>query len=164
MADNLLILGAGQYGMVAKEIAESMKCYEKIDFLDDNNEIAIGKLQDYSNFVSEYSYAIVAIGNPEIRLNFIRKLERANYKIATLISPMAYVSPSAEVMPGSIIEPCAVVQTDAVVFKGVIISSGAVIRHNATVGEGCHCDCGCVVMTNSKVPSNLKICCNEVYK
>ena len=164
MIGNLLILGAGQYGMLAKEIAESMKCYEKIDFLDDNNEIAIGKLQDYSNFVSEYPYAVVAIGNPEIRLNLIRKLEQANYKIATLISPMAYISPTAKVMHGSIIEPCAVVQTDAVVSKGVIISSGAVVRHNAFVGEGCHCDCGSVVMTNSKVPSNLKICCNEVYK
>ena len=32
---NLLIIGAGQYGMVAKEIAESMKCFEKIDFVDD---------------------------------------------------------------------------------------------------------------------------------
>ena len=32
---NLLIIGAGQYGVVAKEIAESMKCFEKIDFVDD---------------------------------------------------------------------------------------------------------------------------------
>ena len=41
---NLLILGAGQYGMVAKEIAESMRKYDHIDFLDDNNPIAVGKL------------------------------------------------------------------------------------------------------------------------
>ncbi len=32
---NLLILGAGQYGQIAKEIAESMGCFEKISFLDD---------------------------------------------------------------------------------------------------------------------------------
>lgn len=38
---NLLILGAGQYGYVAKEVAESMGHFEKITFLDDNNERAI---------------------------------------------------------------------------------------------------------------------------
>jgi hypothetical protein len=34
---NLLILGAGQYGMVAKEIAEATGDYTAIAFLDDNN-------------------------------------------------------------------------------------------------------------------------------
>ena len=48
--NNLLILGAGQFGLMVKEIAESMSCFDKIDFLDDNNEIAIGKLCDYEEF------------------------------------------------------------------------------------------------------------------
>ena len=36
MNKNLLILGAGIYGLVAKEIAESMGCFGKIAFVDDN--------------------------------------------------------------------------------------------------------------------------------
>ena len=48
--NNLLILGAGQFGLMVKEIAESMGCFDKIDFLDDNNEIAVGKLCDYEEF------------------------------------------------------------------------------------------------------------------
>lgn len=39
--NNLLILGAGQYAYVAKEAAESMGYFEKIAFLDDNNERAM---------------------------------------------------------------------------------------------------------------------------
>lgn len=39
MNKDLLILGAGQYGMVAKEIAEAMNCFQKIDFLDDVNQL-----------------------------------------------------------------------------------------------------------------------------
>ncbi len=34
--ENLLIIGAGQYGMVAKEISDAMNCFGRIDFLDDN--------------------------------------------------------------------------------------------------------------------------------
>ena len=53
MNKNLLILGAGQYGCVAKEIAESMKVFKKIDFLDDHNEIAVGKIAEYEKFKFE---------------------------------------------------------------------------------------------------------------
>ena len=35
MNRNLLIIGAGIYGVVAKEIAMSMNCFENISFLDD---------------------------------------------------------------------------------------------------------------------------------
>ena len=44
---NLLILGAGQYGQIVYETAEAMGCFDRIDFLDDQNPIAIGVLEDY---------------------------------------------------------------------------------------------------------------------
>ncbi len=44
--NRLLILGAGQYGFVAREVAEAMGCFTSIDFLDDHSDIAIGKLDD----------------------------------------------------------------------------------------------------------------------
>ena len=51
MNKNLLILGAGQYGQVAKEIAEDIGYFEKISFLDDRcgenlerNDLIIGNL------------------------------------------------------------------------------------------------------------------------
>lgn len=57
----LLILGAGQYGFVAKEVAEAMGCYSHIDFLDDYSDIAVGKLNDIDTI--EYDEAFIAIGN-----------------------------------------------------------------------------------------------------
>ncbi len=36
MNNNLLIIGAGCFGLAAKETAEAMGCFEKISFLDDN--------------------------------------------------------------------------------------------------------------------------------
>ena len=38
MNKNLLIIGAGALGIVAKEIAESMGIFEKIAFVDDEYE------------------------------------------------------------------------------------------------------------------------------
>lgn len=44
--ENLLIIGAGQHGAVVREIADSMSCFDRIDFLDDNSSEAVGKVSD----------------------------------------------------------------------------------------------------------------------
>ena len=150
--------------MMVKEIAESTDCFDEIAFLDDNNEIAIGRLESYQTLVCEYQYAIVAIGNPNIRLSYIEKLEKAGFVVETLVSPYAYVSPSAQIMAGSIIEPMAVVQAHTTLARGCIVSSGAVVRHNACVGDVCHIDCNAVVMSNVLVPANTKVEACSVYK
>ena len=65
MNKNLFIIGAGQYGFVAKEIAGEMNFFDKIDFLDDNNEIAIGNFERYEELSASYSYDVAAIDNSE---------------------------------------------------------------------------------------------------
>lgn len=165
MNKNLLILGAGQYGQVAREVAESMGCFEKIAFLDDNDDKdgALGKLSDYEKFVTEYDYAFVAIGNAEVRLEYIRKLEEARYSVAILVSPHAHVSKSAQLMKGSIVEARAVVNSNSIVCVGAFVCAGAVVNHNALVGEGCLLDCGSVVGAGVMLPEKTKLGDNEVF-
>ncbi len=160
---NLLILGAGQYGTVVKEIAKSMCCYEKIDFLDDmfelekseisQHEQLIGRLSDYQNFVAKYSYAIVAIGNPEIRKKWTEKLVGAGYEIPVIISPRAFVGNTAQLRYGVIVEPMAVVHENVTIGIGTIVSAGAVVNHNSFVADYCHIDNNAVVMRGAKVES-----------
>lgn len=153
---NLLILGAGQYGMVAREIVESMELFNTIEFLDDNNPSAVGKLDDYKKLSGEYSCAVVAIGDPEIRLKLIGELGAAGYDVITLIHDKAYISPSAKIGQGSIIEPMAVIHTDVNVGTGCIISAGTIINHNSVIGDGCHIDCGTVIGARTTVPAKTK--------
>ncbi|MCI8487701.1 MAG: PglB [Clostridia bacterium] len=160
---NLLILGAGQYGQVAKEVAESMGCFEKIAFLDDNSEQAIGKLEVYENFVTEYSYAFVAIGSADIRLKYIEKLEEACFRIALLVSPKAFISSSAQLMKGTIVEPMAVVNANSTVAIGCLVCAGAIVNHNSFVGDGCQLDCGSVVGSRVILTARTHLKYNEVF-
>lgn len=153
----LLILGCGQFGMMVKEIAEEMKRFEKIGFLDDNNPLAVGKMSEYADFFREYDSAIVAVGNSEIRSFYYGKLLEAGYIIPNIVSKSAYVSPTATLGIGVVIEPMATVQTGAEVGEGSIVSSGAVVRHNAKVGSFCHIDCGAVVHSAAFVEDSTKI-------
>lgn len=164
MNKNLLIIGGGQYGAIAKETAEAMGCFEKIDFLDDNKSGAVGKLNDYENFADKYSYAFTAFGNSELRLKWIQKLEECCFHIPVLVHPKAYISPSAQIGKGSLVEPNAAVQANSTLAIGVYVSANAVINHNSFVGDGCHIDCGAVVGSNIIVPARTKIECGRIIE
>lgn len=171
MNNNLLIVGAGIYGVVAKEIADSMKCFGKIAFVDDvrkttpNGIEVVGTCADLENLVCEYSNIIVAIGNPEIRLSLLQKIkEETPFRIVTLVSPYAYVSPTAQIMPGSIVEPMAVIHTGSLISTGCIISAGAVLNHASMCCDGVHVDCNATVAGASFVPAGAKIKSGEVFE
>ena len=154
----LLILGAGQYGLVAKEVAEVMGCFTQIDFLDDHSEIAIGKLNDIDNI--EYDVDFVAIGNPAIRSQYLDRIKKA----ATLIHPRACVSLSAKIGKGCIVEAGAVICADAKVGKGTIVMANAVVGHNATVGDYCQLKYNCTIPEMASVTSSQIVACNSVWE
>ncbi len=147
----LLILGAGQYGFVAKEVAESMGCFSQIDFLDDRSDIAIGKLDDIEKI--EYDVAVVAIGNPVVRSKLLAKVE----KPITLVHPHAMVSKTATVDIGCIVEAMAVVCSNATVGKGCLVMSGAVVGHDSKVGDYCQLKYNCVISERETVPDMSKV-------
>ncbi len=171
MSQNLLIVGAGIYGLVVKEIAESTGRFERIAFVDDDpKEVRdgmqiIGTTEDLADLSGEYSNAVVAIGNPAVRqdmLNFIQ--EKTNLKPATLISPKAYVSPSAVIGDGSIIEPMSVVNTGCVLGRGCLICAGAVVNHAAKCGDCVQVDCNATVAGSAVVPDGVKVAVGTVYE
>ena len=161
--NNLLIIGAGQYGHVAKEIAESMGTFEKIDFLDDNSNDAVGKTDEFRCLNEKYRCAFVAIGNSQLRLKLIRELQAFGYEVVNLISPYAYISKSAVLDEGISVEPMAVINTEVRVECGCLISAGAVINHNSTIQKGCHIDCNATVPSGKTVPSATKVEYGKVF-
>ena len=170
MNRSLLIVGAGTYGMLAYEIAVDMDCFGRICFVDDNakrteNGIdVIGTTADIKTLAAEYSDIVVAIGRPDVRLSVIERIKSETaLNIATLISPRAYVSPSAVIHGGCVIEPMAVVHTGCVIQQGCLICAGAVINHKSTCEEGVHVDCNATVTGYATVPKGTKIKCNELY-
>lgn len=164
MNNNLLILGAGGYGHVVREIAEDTGIFDKIDFLDDSSPLAIGKFGDAEKFLKGYRNAVVALGNAELRLGYIEKLRAAGFQIPAIISPKAYVSNSAKIGNGTIVEPFSAVNANSEVGIGVLLRCGSVIDHNAKVGDFCYIDCGVVVKANNSVGFKIKIAANSVVE
>lgn len=172
MNKNLLILGAGQYGTVVKEIAEEMGCFENIAFLDDSfgtdnpnyHEEAIGKIEALDEHRTNYTYAIPAIGNADKRLELMSLLEENGYRIPVIVSTRAYVSKSVQLQKGVVVEPLAGVHANVVIGAGTYLSMGAVVNHNSVVLEGCHIDNNAVVMSGALVVAKTYIAPCEVVR
>ena len=144
---NLLILGAGAHGRTVRELAESLRLFPRIAFLDDNleNPLAKGRCQDCSKFRETYPVAIAAIGDVDLRLRWIRMLVREGFVLPVLIHPSAVISPSAQIGYGSVVEARATIGPDVKIGAGSIIASGATIDRGVVLPEGSMIRCGQVV-------------------
>jgi NDP-sugar pyrophosphorylase family protein len=156
---SLLIVGAGGYGQLVREIAE-INGYEKIDFLDDISPLAVGKIDELEARESDYDASIVAIGNSVVREEVFSKLQRP----VTLIHPTAVVSSTATLGHGCVIEANAVVNSEAVIGTASFICAGAVVNHNTVVNEFCQIDCNAVVGSGAEVVRGIKVLSCTVYK
>ena len=170
MERNLLILGAGIYSLVAYEIAVDMGCFGRIDFADDGREYAyngskvVGGTEDLGVYSADYTDIAVAIGNPAVRLSLISKIKSdTECNVATLVSPKAYIAPSALIGCGCVIEPMAVVHSGCVLSDGCIVSAGAVVNHAAKCLLGVHVDCNATVPGNVIVPEGTKVKSGTVF-
>jgi len=158
----LLILGAGQFGNLIRELCEMTGEWETIDFLDDKSDKAIDKLDNYRKYIDKYDYAYVAFGNNAMRRVWMEKIEEC-YKIPVLIHPTAFVSPSAELGDGTVVLPKAVVHTNSVTGKGCIVNVGAILDHDSVMENYTHLCVGvvvkarCVIKENSRLESGTVI-------
>lgn len=157
---SLLIIGAGGHGQVVYEIARSLG-FERIDFLDDNYEGAIGKIDDIEKFI-EYENAFCGIGNNQFRGIIIERLHKAGYKVPVLIHPTAYISVSAVIDEGTVVEPKAIVNAHSIVKAGSIISVGAIVDHDVVIGRCAHINSGSIVKAGGFVDDYDKLEAGEV--
>ena len=153
MVRRLLIVASKRYGDYVKEIADSMGCFEKIAFVDNEREGAIGKLEDVESFYPEYNCAIAACDDGVERLEWNKKLE-ALYNIPVLFHMDSTISPSANLMPGCIVEPRAVVGCGSTIGQATVIGANVVVEPYCFIGDSCTLKSGTIVKSTSMVAMN----------
>lgn len=160
---SLLILGAGGFGQMVKEMALALG-YEEVVFLDDaaKGDDVIGMCCDYVIRHSEYPAAVAAFGNNKTRLFWTDKLMEEGYEVPALVHPSAVVSPSVVLEPGCFVMQRAVVNTHTRIEHAALINSGAVVDHDSVVGAGAHIGIGSVVKANCTIESGRKVEAGEV--
>lgn len=156
----LVILGSGGYGRTVADVAHQLN-YSTIVLDDDDMVHPLSSFQSYINPSTSF---IPAFGNNTFRLEWINRIEVSGGKVATLIHPKAYVSPTATINPGTVILPHAIVNTDVEVGKGCTINLGAIVDHGCILEEGVHLAPGAIVKGENRIEKCSKIEAGEVVE
>ena len=134
---NLLILGAGSHGVDVHEIAQSLRVFTKIDFLDDDmsKSNTIGKWSQVEEFLNEYPIAIVAVGDEDTRKSWSEKLEKKGFIIPTLVHPTVFISEGTTIGKGTVICARSTISTGVKIGKGCLITSGSTVPRKTIIPD-----------------------------
>lgn len=153
MSKSIIIIGAGTYGEVMFELAESCG-YQVVGFLDeDDNKLGEevmgvkveGKFSDWKVEDIRNKNFVVAIGNNKIRHDIMVSILANGGNTPTLIHPTAQISKSAQIGKGVYIQMGAVIWTKVHIGDFTIISPNTVIAHHTSIGHSCLISTLCAV-------------------
>ena len=161
---DLIILGAGGHGQVVADIARQMKKYDSVQFLDDNSDLAIGPCSDFVKYKFADVEMYPAFGNNVARVEWEMKLLKEGISLATIIHPLAYISPNAHISAGSVFMPYSVVNTGCEIGMACIINCSAILDHHCILEDGCHIAPGAIVKGGNHLPPFTKVDSGEVIE
>jgi len=171
----LILLGGGGHCKSCIDVIEQEGKYEIAGILDNEEFLDqkilgyefIGTDDDIGKFVNEGYLFLITVG--QIKTSSIRKkifslLSNSNAKMATVVSPRAYVSEHANIGEGTIIMHDALVNASATIGDHCIINTKALIEHDTIIENFCHISTSAVINGGVTVKEGTFFGSNAVSK
>ncbi|WP_010182309.1 acetyltransferase [Aquimarina agarilytica] len=156
---NIVLIGGGGHCSSVIDIIEKEGRYNILGILDNKQ----GELLGYpiigddsliNELISDNTFFIITVGQIktyEIRERIAKKLEESKAKLATIISPLAYVSKHADIGVGTIVMHGSIVNAQAKVGKHCILNTKSNIEHGVVINDFCHISTCVVVNGDSTI-------------
>jgi len=154
--ESILVVGAGGHALSCLDVIESQGKYRIIGLVGKSQEVgrAVGcyrviagdeTLEECLRLAGNVLIGVGQIKTAETRKRLFEVIRSLGGKFPVIVSSRAYVSPKAEVGPGTIIHHGAIVNAGAKIGANCIINSGALVEHGAAIGDHCHIATGALV-------------------
>lgn len=141
---DLMIYGSGSTGReifdIAQLINKAEQRWNSIHFLDDVRQdrehygLGVLKMTDVNSWPAPFE-CVIAIGEPQYRLEMHQKLSQNSCPLATLIDPSARISPTAQIGPGCIVGPGSFVSSNTVLEENVMLEINTIVGHDIVIGS-----------------------------
>jgi sugar O-acyltransferase, sialic acid O-acetyltransferase neuD family len=144
---NIILIGGGGHCLSVIDVVEQEDKYNIKGILDDTKKgdvlgyPILGNRDLVKELSTEGVFFLITIGqikSSSIREDIALLLDSCKANLATVISPLAYVSKHATIGEGSVIMHNAIINAKAKVGKHCIINTKANIEHNVQIGDFCH--------------------------
>ena len=170
----LILLGGGGHCTSCIDVIEQEGKYKIFGILDLASQVGnkvmnyeiIGVDADIENFITEGFSFFVTIGqlkSAALRKKLFLRLINLNASIATIISPLAYVSKYSELGMGTVVMHGVTINAGTNIGNNVILNTGCDIEHNSVIGDHCHISThavingDCIIGTEVFIGSNATI-------
>lgn len=159
---SLVLIGAGGHARSCIDVIELQDKYRIQGLVGKQGEIGtnvlgysvIGSDRDLIEIARSVEYALVAVGqikNAKDRSRLIVDVKSAGFKLAIVVSPLAYVSPTAVLGEGTIVMHHALINANASIGENCIINSRALVEHDVAIGDCSHISTAAVLNGNATV-------------
>ncbi|GIA47151.1 NeuD/PglB/VioB family sugar acetyltransferase [Vibrio cholerae] len=170
---NLILIGGGGHCAACIDVIESQGKYQIQGILDCNDKIGTTLLgypildtdEAISKYIAQGCHFLITVGqiqSSRVRELLYEQLLRLNAELATVISPRAHVSRTAQIGKGVIVMHDALINSGAQVLDNCIINTKSLIEHDALIAAHCHISTGAVVNGGAEVATGSFIGSNAV--
>ncbi len=158
----IVLIGGGGHCKACIDVIETTGKWDILGILDLPERMGemvlgypiVGTDDQVGRFVAEGARFLVCVGQirtADARRRAYERVKAAGGRLATIVSPLAYVSPSAVIGEGTIVMHRAIVNASASVGDNVIINTMALVEHDATVGSHCHVSTAAVLNGGARI-------------
>lgn len=148
-SDSIVLIGGGGHCKAVIDVIEATGKFQIAGIVDTKDKVG-QTTNGYKIFATDdalpqliktYKHFVITVGqikNNKVRVRIFDQLKSLGATLPTIISPLAYVSPRAQVAEGTVILHKALINNAATVGVNCIINTGAIVEHDAIVGNHCH--------------------------
>lgn len=158
----IILVGGGGHCLSCIDIIRMENKFEILGILDTPEKVGkmisgveiIGSDDDIPRLKERCKNFLITIGqikSPDKRYRVFETIKKYRGILPVIISPRAYVSPTAHIDEGSIIMHNVLINANARIGKACIINTGALIEHESTIGDFCH------ISTNTVINGQVNI-------
>ena len=156
MRKNLILIGAGGHARSCIDVIEQEGRFSIIGLVGIESEIGlqvngyevIGTDKDLSTLIGKAQFALITLGQistPDARASLYQRASKAGFDLANVVSPSAYVSPSAQIGKGTIVMHGVIINAGVKVGSNCIINSRSLLEHDTQVSDNCHISTGAIL-------------------
>lgn len=155
MKNSLILIGGGGHCKSCIDVIEQEGRFAIAGILDKTELVGtrvldypiIGTDEEIPRLVPDH-YFLITVGHiksPSTRMAIYTKLKETGARIATIVSPRAYLSSHARLGEGSIVMHGATINAGATIGNNCIINSHALVEHDAIIRDHCHIATGAII-------------------
>lgn len=162
MKEKIILVGGGGHCKSCIDVIEQQGTYEIVGIVDLPEKLhekilgyeIIGTDEDLPRLAKEFLFFLITLGQIRTaakRVQLFNSLQEMGSQFPTIVSPLAYVSPHAQIGAGTVVMHHALVNAGARIGANCIINTKALVEHDAVIEDHCHIATAAVINGGVKV-------------